>query len=313
MKLTLCDIVESNREECLGLAVLPSQRSLVAPNSNSLAWAAASPSCVPLGILLDGSMVGFAMFEPRGPTVFSLHRFMIDAAHQQKGLGLASMRLVMGRMVDLGAKTIYLSFRPENHAAKALYEKLEFAFHVEEPDGEVVYRYGPPGDLGIAMNIPPATRPSLSGYVESGKLLPWSWVDVRMAAARSYWISTISRGFPSSRPVWGVWHDCYLCFSTGSAIAKNISRDTKVQVNLESADEVVIVEGNAMGVTDEDLDFWVSEYKQKYNWDMPRTTEGVYRVYPTRVLAWICDPSGQDGGVMFANTATAWQFVGGSK
>lgn len=88
------------------------------------------------------------MYEPRGSTVFSLHRFMIDAVHQRQGLGLAAMRLIMQRMFAQGAETIYLSFRPENEGARALYEKLGYVFHMEEPDGEVVYRHGPARDLG---------------------------------------------------------------------------------------------------------------------------------------------------------------------
>ena len=41
------------------------------------------------------------------------------------------------------------------------------------------------------MEIPEATRPSLSGYVQHGKLLPWKWVDARMQAAKSYWIKNV--------------------------------------------------------------------------------------------------------------------------
>jgi hypothetical protein len=55
------------------------------------------------------------------------------------------------------------------------------------------------------MDIPEANRPSLSGYVESGKLLPWQWVDARMQDARNYWVATHASNYPSSRPVWGIW------------------------------------------------------------------------------------------------------------
>ena len=107
------------------------------------------------------------------------------------------------------------------------------------------------------MKVPSAERPSLSGYVESGKLLPWQWVDARMEAARNYWITTVGEGFPSSRPVWGVWKSPTLWFSTGSAIAKRVAKDARVQVNLESADELVIIEGLA------DLAPPGAEYRQR--------------------------------------------------
>ena len=92
-------------------------------------------------------MVGFAMYEPRGNGVFSVHRLMIDAAHQNQGIGSWSMRLVMDTIVGLGGETIYLSFQPKNIEAKRLFEKFGFVFHEREPDGEVVYRFGPARDI----------------------------------------------------------------------------------------------------------------------------------------------------------------------
>ena len=99
------------------------------------------------------------------------------------------------------------------------------------------------------MRIPEPIRPSLSGYVEHGKLLPWSWVDERMRTSRNYWIATKSRGFPSSRPVWGIWEDARLLFSSGSQIGSNLVADDRVQVNLESGDELVIIEGTATAMS----------------------------------------------------------------
>lgn len=43
--------------------------------------------------------------------------------------------------------TIYLSIRPQNAAAKGLYEKLGFEFHEEETGGELLYRFGPVRDV----------------------------------------------------------------------------------------------------------------------------------------------------------------------
>jgi hypothetical protein len=84
-----------------------------------------------------------------------------------------------------------------------------------------------------------------------------------------------------------------------------------VQVNLESADDLVIVEGIAQPMAVTELRFWVAEYKRKYNWDMPDSVDGVFQVRPQRVLAWLCDSSGADAGVLFSNTATEWRFQEG--
>ena len=158
------------------------------------------------------------------------------------------------------------------------------------------------------MHIPEPTRPALSGYVEHGKLLPWKWVDERMKNARNYWIATKSKGFPSSRPVWGIWSDIRLLFSSGSQIGKNIAADPRVQINLESGDELVLLEGIARPMAEKDLQGWLNGYNAKYQWDMPESIEDVYEVKSQRVLAWICDSSGEDAGMLFSNTATQWRF-----
>lgn len=158
------------------------------------------------------------------------------------------------------------------------------------------------------MNIPDAHRPSLSGYVEHGKLLSWRWVEARMCAARNYWIATKSPGFPSSRPVWGLWHTQSLLFSTGGRIATHVAIDARVQVNLESGDELVIIEGFARSMPEALAATWAEQYNEKYNWDMPVSTNGVYQVTPSRVMAWMCDPTGLDGGALFSNSATEWRF-----
>lgn len=158
------------------------------------------------------------------------------------------------------------------------------------------------------MKVPEARRPGLSGYVQPGKLLAWSWADERMHRARNYWITTKSPDFPSSRPVWGVWHETTLLFSTGGRIAQHVAADPRVQVNLESGDELVILEGRAHPLDASLAALWAERYNAKYHWDMPASTEDVYQVRPCRVLAWLCDSSGLDGGMLFSNTATEWRF-----
>lgn len=103
------------------------------------------------------------------------------------------------------------------------------------------------------LDIPEATRASLSNYVGEHKLLPWKWVDYRMNKERNYWISTHAKGYPSSRPVWGIWQSPIFIFSTGSLIASNIN--PKVQVNLGSGAELVIMEGSAIPLTQPDVKF----------------------------------------------------------
>ncbi len=158
--------------------------------------------------------------------------------------------------------------------------------------------------------IPEPSRPSLSGYIQDeNKLLPWKWVDHRMAEARNYWIVTRSAGFPSARPVWGLWWSPRFAFSTGGSIARHVASDPRVQVHLESADELVILEGIAgRDPSSEDVTRWKDEYASKYNWENPPGPGEIFVVQPSRILAWICDPTGLDDGAGFLNSATEWKF-----
>ena len=91
------------------------------------------------------------------------------------------------------------------------------------------------------------------GYVAAdaeAELLPWSYVDDRMAAARHYWLCTVSSGgAPHSRPVGGMWLDgkLYLGGSPQSKWARNLLENPRVCLNLSEvegeADQTVILHG----------------------------------------------------------------------
>jgi pyridoxine/pyridoxamine 5'-phosphate oxidase len=77
-------------------------------------------------------------------------------------------------------------------------------------------------------------------------MLEWTWATERLAAARNYWIVTSSvDGGPHAAPVWGLWIDDAVVFSTSpeSRKGRDLAHDPRVVVHLESGNEVVIVEG----------------------------------------------------------------------
>jgi hypothetical protein len=97
--------------------------------------------------------------------------------------------------------------------------------------------------------IPRSERPGLDpAYgisAEEEGLLPWSWVRDQTERSRNYWVCTTRPdGRPHAMPVWGVWIDDTLWFSTGdgSVKARNLAADPRVAVHLESGDECVIGE-----------------------------------------------------------------------
>jgi PPOX class probable F420-dependent enzyme len=122
--------------------------------------------------------------------------------------------------------------------------------------------------------------------------LAWEWVVERLAAARGYWVVTSrADGRPHAMPVWGLWLDDAVWFSTdrGSLKGRNLAARPEVVVHLESGDEVVVVEGSAERVDGAALPAaFVDDYETKYaeRLDVSNPMFGFYRVRPSRVLAW---------------------------
>jgi hypothetical protein len=52
---------------------------------------------------------------------------------------------------------------------------------------------------------------------EGTGLLPWSWAVERLTASHDYWLATtwLGKGSPHVMPVWGVWWEDALWFSSG--------------------------------------------------------------------------------------------------
>jgi nitroimidazol reductase NimA-like FMN-containing flavoprotein (pyridoxamine 5'-phosphate oxidase superfamily) len=160
------------------------------------------------------------------------------------------------------------------------------------------------------MPEPIGDRPSMhEGYLGASPL-PWSWAEDQLADARNYWVSTIAaNGRPHVRPVWGVWLDDSVQFSTGGRHVANITRDPRVTVNLESGDECVIVEGLAEATTDEATrNAFIEVYEPKYDWPMTLDfVDVLYIVRPKVVFGWIAyDIAPQ--ATLFGATATRWRF-----
>jgi len=135
------------------------------------------------------------------------------------------------------------------------------------------------------VSEPQTSRPRFPGYGvpdDDEGMLPWSWAAERLAAAHNYWIATVG---PHASPVWALWRDGAIVFSCGprSRKARDLARDPRLVVHLESGDEVVIVEGEAEPVTA--TAEVIDEYERKYAFRAD-PGEGWYRVVPKRVLAW---------------------------
>src|SRR4051812_11000558 len=86
-----------------------------------------------------------------------------------------------------------------------------------------------------------------------GTLLTWPTVEKWLLDARTYWLTTTSaEGRPHAVPLWGVWMDGALGFSTGAetATARNLAVNPLAIAHPGSGDQVAITEGTVEGFTD---------------------------------------------------------------
>ena len=158
---------------------------------------------------------------------------------------------------------------------------------------------------------PEASRPRMFGSHLEPARLPWKWATAQLEVARNYWIATTRpNGQPHCRPVWGVWLDGVLYFTTGSLAAQNLLHTPTTTVHLESASKVVILEGvtEEMAKDSSLLGQIASLYEAKYHWKLdPNDLPYVFR--PQVAFGWLSDDEGLDGGSAFHGTATRWKFA----
>jgi len=114
--------------------------------------------------------------------------------------------------------------------------------------------------------------------------LPWEWADERLERAWNYWIATTSADGPHVRPVWCLWRDGSLLFTTSrtTQMARDFVADPRVAVHPELVREVVVVSG-LVEATDPDADA-VGAYERKYDWRPPASQEW-FAVHATSVYA----------------------------
>jgi len=154
---------------------------------------------------------------------------------------------------------------------------------------------------------PRASRPYMPGYESMfhEQTLPWSWARRVLEQARNYWFATNRLGAaPHVMPVWGVWLDNTVCFSTAvsSRKARNIMADPRCTVTAETAEGQVVLEGVAT-IDSTRVARFVEAYSSKYDWPMEvGTDEPFFAVSPRRVFGFT------EATVNPSQGATLWSF-----
>lgn len=142
-------------------------------------------------------------------------------------------------------------------------------------------------------------------------LLSWAWAEDRLKSATNYWVVTAGADLhPHATPVWGVFVQGRFYFdgSPETRRGRHIAANPFVAVHLESATEVVMLEGEATQLQPpartlaEEV---AAAYRAKYadagyapeadQWDIG----GLYEMRPSHAYAW----------TEFPKDATRWRFA----
>ena len=162
--------------------------------------------------------------------------------------------------------------------------------------------------------MPTADRPSMPGYgvlpaTEGSGLITWAEGERRLAVSHDYWCATVRPGgAPHVMPVWGVWLDGRLWFSSSlrSRKARNLAADPRCTLTTDDALDPVVVEGVAEQVTDRSaIVAFLDAVNAKYDADLTPdfldpAVNGSFAVRPVRAFALNHDD--------FTGSPTRWSF-----
>jgi len=147
------------------------------------------------------------------------------------------------------------------------------------------------------------------GSDEGTGLLPWSWARERLERSHDYWVATVRPdGRPHVMPVWGVWMEDALWFSSsrGSRKTRNLLANAHCTIATDNAYEPVVIEGDAMLIDAvAAIGTFVAEVNQKYKTDYSidffnPTNNACFNVVP----AWAFGLTESD----FTGSPTRWVF-----
>ena len=164
---------------------------------------------------------------------------------------------------------------------------------------------------------PVRSRPLLpQGYgvpaTEEG-MVAWSWAVEQLEQARNFWFSTTRPdGRPHAVPAWAVWLDDALYFdgSPETRRSRNLAANPAIVVHLESGDQVLILEGEALEAGRPEPAFaqrLAAVYEAKYGQSHD------YRPDPTtwdNGGLWVVRPKVAFGWTEFPRAVTRWRFPG---
>ena len=139
-------------------------------------------------------------------------------------------------------------------------------------------------------------RVHMSTFTRVRGFIPWNKVDTWLRGFRSIWVSTTRPdGHPHSVPVWYLWDGEHIYFAASKSTQKtrNLAKRSEIVVHAGDGDDVIILEGTAVIVTDPAEWTQVNNaYMEKYvdphsgaKATIPET-DNLYRVDVKRIMSW---------------------------
>ena len=146
MMVSLREITDANRDAVEALAVSPAQRRFVSSVRDSILEAAQEPGAQALywAIYDDDVPIGFVMIadEVAGTDYIPqfLWKLLIDERYQRRGLGTATLDLIVERFRNRGAAAMSTSAGQGEGSPIAFYERYGFERTGELHGNEVMLR-----------------------------------------------------------------------------------------------------------------------------------------------------------------------------
>jgi hypothetical protein len=164
------------------------------------------------------------------------------------------------------------------------------------------------------MSQPRAERPFMPGYgvlpaTEGSGLIAWAEAERRLTVSHDYWCATVRPdGRPHVMPVWGVWLDGDVWFSSSlrSRKARDLAVEPRCTLTTDDAQNPVVVDGVTRQVTDAaGIAGFLDAMNAKYHSGMTAEfldpqVNGTFAVRPERAFALTHDD--------FTGSPTRWTF-----
>lgn len=120
----------------------------------------------------------------------------------------------------------------------------------------------------------------------------WRAIEARLGRESEIWIATVRYdGRPHLVPVWFIYLDRKLYFSTGTETQKwtNLLSNQNISLSLPDTNKVVMIEGEAHAVGHQVTQELAEHFYNKYEWDFREDDSANWRVVEVtihKVLAW---------------------------